>query len=135
MKTLKRLIPVIVLLCVALCLSAAKSPKEANASVPPGITEADWHSISDDFGFILRITRKPLTESILEQNNNRPIPNNATDEEKRKIEEANEKLMADLGSLPENNVGQARAVFFARKGETWYTITTPAPPIRPHLIQ
>jgi hypothetical protein len=135
MKTLKWIAPVIVLLCVALSLSATKSPKEAKASVPPGITEADWHSISDDFGFVLRITRRPLIQSILQQYKNRSIPENATDEEKRQIEEQREKQIAELKSLPENNVGQAEAVFFARKGEAWYTITTPPPPIRPHFIQ
>ena len=131
MKTLKRLLPVIVLLCVALCISAAKSPKQANASVPPGINEADWHSITDDFGYILSITRIPFLQRIKSP----PIPENKTDEEKREIEEIRKKFMADLERLPENHVGQARALFFARKGETWYTISTPPSPVVPQLIQ
>ena len=131
MKTLKRLIPVIVLLCVALCLSAAKSPKQANASVPPGINEADWHSITDDFGYILSITRIPF----LQQLKSTPIPENKTDDQKSKIEEIRKKHRADLERRPENLVGQAQALFFARKGETWYTISTPPSPVVPQLIQ
>jgi hypothetical protein len=131
MKTLKRIVPAIVLLCLALCISSARSPKEENTSVPPGINEANWHSITDDFGYILRITVVPL----LQQHENLSIPENKTDEEKRKIEEIRKKFRADLERLPENHVGQARAVFFARKGETWYTISTPPSPVVPQLIQ
>jgi hypothetical protein len=131
MKTLKRMVTVIVLLCVALCLTSARTPKEEASSVPPGINEADWHSITDDFGYILSITRIPF----LQQNKSTPIPENKTDEEKRKIKEIRKKHRADLERLPENHVGQARAVFFARKGETWYTISAPPSPVVPQLIQ
>ncbi|UCE47479.1 MAG: hypothetical protein JSW47_18015, partial [Phycisphaerales bacterium] len=138
MKTLKWMVPILVVLCMALCLSVAKSPRNTKASVPPGIIEADWHSISDDFGYVLRITKRPLAQSILQWKKNRSIPENPTDEEKRLLEEIQkqqENQIAELMAIPKNNVGEALVMFFARKGKTWYVVTTPPPAIEPHLIQ
>ena len=45
--------------CTTLCLYAAKDSEEAEVNIPPGVSKADWHAITDDFGFVLQITQKP----------------------------------------------------------------------------
>ena len=138
MKTLKRIAPIGVVLCMAICLGATKSPDNAKASVPPGVNKADWHSITDDFGYVLRITKEPRAQSVLRGRTKRSIRENSTDEEKRlheQMEKQRQDHIARLKAVPKNSVGQAQAVFFARHRETWYMVTTPPPSIKPYLIQ
>jgi len=63
MKTLKWVVPTFVVLGVALCLGALNGPedgpKDTDTSLPPDVSEKDWHALSDNFGFALRVTKEP----------------------------------------------------------------------------
>ena len=161
-----------VFVCATLCLYAAKNTENTGANVspwvlntddnvPPGVRETDWHAISDDFGFELRITKEPpvLTEFVLKRRIpasddatgeaetefkrklrwGLPAPDDATDEGKREIREmprfSLEELKAINESLPRYGVGRAQAVFYARKANKWYMVTTPPPPVGLHLLK
>jgi len=122
-----------VFVCATLCLYAAKNPENIDTNVPPsvlntddnvppGVRETDWHAISDDFGFILQITKEPIARAeysdILKS-----LPDRITDESRRR-------LMKDM-----YEVGRAQAVFYARNADKWYMVTTPPPPVGLHFLQ
>ena len=138
-----------IFVCASICLYAAKKPENIDfnvpldflnidANVPPGVHKTDWHAITDDFGFILQITKEPIAhaeyEVILKS-----IPDNVTDESRRRLtEDLREQIEREKAvnkSLPRDEVGRAQVLFFARKADKWYMVTMPPPPVGLHLLQ
>jgi len=134
-----------IFVCATLCLYAAKTPEDTNTNVPPsvlnadnnvppGVRKADWHAITDDFGFILQITKEPTAQDILKS-----LPDNITDESRRRLtEELKEQIEHERAinkSSRRYEVGRAQAVFCARKANKWYMVTTSPPPVGLHLLQ
>ena len=139
-----------IFVCATLCLYAAKNPENTDTNVspsvlntddnvPPGVVKADWHAITDDFGFTLQITKEPIIH--IEYNYNlESILDRFTDESKREImeniKEQNERNKARNETLrPYDVVGRAQGLFFAREANKWYMVTTPPPPVGLHLLQ
>ena len=128
-----------------------------NTDVPPGVRETDWHAISDDFGYEFRITKEPE----IELNRRIPAADDATGEEKRQIrqnlrwrlrarDDATGEEKSEIRRRPRmyfeepnaenqyvvrHRVGRAQAVFYARKANKWYMVTTPPPPVGLHLLK
>ena len=112
-----------IFVCATLCLYAAKETENIDfnvppdflnidANVPPGVHNADWHTITEDFGFILQITKESTVKTVF----------------KSKQMPANETFVL-------YGVGRAQASFFARRANRWYMVTMPPPPVGLHLLQ
>ncbi len=149
-----------IFVCATLCLYAAKKPEiqdtyvppwtlnlddyapprtlNTDDNVPPGVIKADWHPITDDFGFILQITKEPIARDEYEDML-KLIPDYVTDESRRRLtEELKEQFEGQKAmneSLPRHRVGRAQGLFFAREANKWYMVTTPPPPVGFHLLQ
>ena len=99
MKMSQWVVPAFVVLGVTLCLGALNGPKygpeEADTSLPPDVGEKDWHALSEDFGFILRVTKEPrlFSRSIDDENSEL---SNTTKEEMRKLLADREKKLQEL---------------------------------------
>ena len=138
-----------IFVCATLCLYAAQNPDNTDTNVPPsvlntddnvppGVRETDWHAITDDFGFILQITKEPIARAeysdILKS-----LPDRITDESRRRLtEDLREQIEREKAvnkSLPRDEVGRAQGLFFAREANKWYMVTTPPPPVGLHLLQ
>jgi len=145
-----------IFVCATLCLYAAKKPEiqdtyvppwtlnlddyapprtlNTDDNVPPGVIKADWHPITDDFGFILQITKEPIVLDILKS-----LPDNLTDESRRRLtEELKEQIEHERAMNKSSRgyeVGRAQGLFFAREANKWYMVTTPPPPVGLHLLQ
>ena len=166
MSTLKWVVPTLIVLGVTLCLGALNAPKDAETTFPPGVSEKDWHALSDNFGFVLRVTKEPQFAVSRSINDGNSDLSSAAKEKIRKLladrkkklqelknenatkEEINESLKdidEELERLRKDNaaglqksryygVGEAQALFYARKDKMWYKVTTPPPPIKGHLL-
>ena len=133
-----------VIVCATLGLYAANKSEvpDTNApllvpntgdGVPPGVLKADWHAISEDFGFVLHVTKEPPV-GLRFTFGETQVPDDATDEEKRDIIEKHLTYLEEL-ARSRSGVGRAQALFFARKAKKWYMVTTPPPPVGIHLLQ
>ncbi len=169
MKTLKWVVPIFVVLGVTLCLSALNGPedgpKDADTSLPPGVSEKDWHALSDNFGFILRVTKEPQFVVSPSTNDGKQNLSSAAKEKIRKLLAGRKKKLQeskkenattkepmglkdfyeelegprkdDTAGLQKSryyDVGEAQALFYARKDKKWYKVTTPPPPIEARLL-
>ena len=129
-------------------------------NVPPGVRETDWHTIRDDFGFEFRVTKEPPARAEVKFKRRIPASDDATGEEKiesqrelrwgllapgdamgeekikirRKPTMRLEELLVENQSSVRYGVGRAQAVFYARKANKWYMVTTPPPPVGLHLL-
>lgn len=163
MKKMIWAVPLFIVLTLALCLHAAKKPNSNQPSIPPGINEADWHSLSDEFGYVLQVTKeshflvtnsvidkeikakKKEISEILKEIRDINIDNTSAEELellKLKLKKKQEELQPLLKERDENPqelncdaVGEAQICFFARNGEKWYAISTPHLRFGPHWIQ
>ena len=124
-----------IFVCASICLYAAKKPENIDfnvpldflnidANVPPGVHKTDWHAITDDFGFILQITKEPTVKAYLTfKQMQAPLELNG-----KEVLNTNESFVL-------YGVGRAQASFFARRANRWYMVTTPPPPVGLHLLQ
>lgn len=141
MITLKRATSIFVLLFLSICLYAAGGLDDTPTSIPPGIKHADWHVITDDLGFVLRISKEPIGSAILlEEYQPTPIPDDAPADVKSRLEQENEfrqELHEERASKlkPKDQVGRGQILLFARNGDTWYVVTTPPPSFGVNMIQ
>ena len=95
-----------------------------DANVPPGVHKTDWHAITDDFGFILQITKEPTVKAEFKFEQ-MPAP---WDLNGKEVLNTNESFVL-------HGVGRAQASFFARRANRWYMVTMPPPPVGLHLLQ
>ena len=124
-----------IFVCASICLYAAKKPENIDfnvpldflnidANVPPGVHKTDWHAITDDFGFILQITKEPTVKAYFKFKQ-MPAP---WDLNGKEVLNTNESFVL-------YGVGRAQASFFARRANRWYMVTMPPPPVGFHLLQ